>query len=196
MIKTKHRKTGKTLYLLYPGEHFATREDCVIGTITGSCVAVCLYDTLRQIGGMGHFIVPGTIGTEAIYKNDMAYHGINSMELIIGEIVKQGGDRKNLRAKIFGAAFINDIETRLHGVSLNVMKFLHEYFTLEKIPVESDDLSGNHRRKIYFYPTTGKAFRKLLNNNNDSSEFIKLEREYIDSAFMNKNTFGKVVLFE
>lgn len=196
MIKTHLDRFGKTLYLLYPGEYYATGEDCVLGTITGSCVAVCLYDSLRRIGGMGHFIVPGAIGTEGIFRNEIASHGITSMEYIMGEIVKLGGNRKHLKAKIFGAAYINDVETRLYGISLNVMKFLNEYFTIEKIPVESDDLSGNYRRKIYFYPTTGKAYRKLLTNNEDSSEFIKLEKEYIENTFLNKDKFGKVILFE
>lgn len=184
------------MYILYPGDYFATEEDCVLGTVTGSCVAVCLYDSVRRIGGMGHFIVPGAMGTEGIYRDQIASHGVTSMEYITGEIVKLGGDRKYLRAKIFGASYLQDYESKIHGVSLGTMRFMHEYFTLEKIPVEVDDLGGNARRKLYFIPTTGRVFRKVLRHNEGTSEFIRLECEYIQRSFEERGTYGKVILFE
>ena len=196
MIKSTSKQFGKVLYILYPGDYFATRDDCILGTVTGSCVAVCLYDSVRRIGGMGHFIVPGAVGTEGIYRDQIASHGITSMEYIIGEIVKLGGDRKYLRAKIFGASYLQDDESKIHGVSLGTMRFMHEYFTVEKIPVEVDDLGGNARRKLYFIPTTGRVFRKVLRHNEESSEFVRLEREYIERAFEKRGTYGKVILFE
>ena len=196
MIKKKNNGFGKLLYILYPGEYYASNEDCILGTVTGSCVVICLYDTLRKIGGLRHFVVPGSIGTGGIFNGDIASQGIASMEYLFGEIVKLGGDRKYLKAKILGASYINDVHNKLYGISLSVMKFLHEYFTYEKIPVEQDDIGGDFRRKIYFHPRTGKVFRKKLKNNEESSEFIKMEKEYIDSVFNNKGKYGKVVIFD
>ena len=51
---------------------------------------------------MGHFIIPGMIGTEGIISSEIAEHGVVNLEYIMGEIVKLGGDRKDLRAKLFG----------------------------------------------------------------------------------------------
>jgi chemotaxis protein CheD len=195
MIKNNTSKFGKPLYILYPGDYFATLDDCVLGTVVGSCVAVCLYDTERGIGGMGHFIVPGAIGTEGIIVDEIARSGITSMEFLLGEIVKLGGDRRYLRAKIFGAGYLGG-KGKMKNIADGNIRFIYEYFTLEKIIVDRSDLGEDFRRRIYFSPKDGVVYRQILKNNEDSSEFVKLEKEYIDTVFRNKKRTGRVVLFE
>ena len=196
MIKTTDNKFNKCLYVLYPGDYFATKEDCILGTVAGSCMVLCLYDPLRGIGGMGHFIVPGAVGTEGIVVDDIASLGVTSIEYLMGEIVKLGGDRKYLKAKIFGAGYQGMDLKKTHELSESNIRFIHEYFTIEKIHVERSDLGGDFRRKIYFSLKDGIVYRQILKNNEDSSEFIKLEKEYIDSQFREKKRTGRVVLFE
>lgn len=195
MIRSDKNMLGKPMYILSPGDYFATKEDCVLGTVIGSCLAVCLYDEIKKIGGIGHFIVPGAIGTEGIIASDIAQHGIVSLEFLLGELVKIGSDRKCMKAKIFGAGYTKNLNVTGSVISSNIM-FIHEYFSMEKIHVERNDLGGDFRRKLYFYPITGKIFRKILQNNEESSEFIAMEKEYIDATFKNKGKYGKVILFE
>ncbi len=196
MIKANNSRLGKCLYTLYPGDYFATREDCVLGTVTGMTVCVCVYDDGMRIGGMGHFIVPGMMGTEGIVADEIAAQGITSMEYLIGEIVKLGGDRKYLKAKLFGAGYLKTGASRADGLALSNIRFLNEYFAFEKIKVEKEDLGGQYRRQVLFHPGNGNAFRRFQRRNEDSSEFIKLEQEYIDNLFRNKQRYGKVYLFE
>lgn len=195
MIKSDSSKFGKPLYVLYPGDYFATQDDVVLGTVTGSCVAVCLYDTSRNIGGMGHFIVPGALGTEGIIKDDIARRGVLHMEYLMGEIVKLGGDRRFLRAKIFGAGYMDGRNRDKSTIDSNI-RFIHEYFTLENILVERTDLGGDFRRRLYFSTRDGVVYRQILQNNEEYSEFVKLEQEYIDTEFRDKKRTGRIVLFE
>lgn len=194
MIKIESSRYGMPLYVIYPGEHFFTSERCVLNTITGSCLVVCLYDKERRMGGIGHFIVPGTIGTEGIYADEIAEHGIYNIELIVAEYVKKGGDRRCLKAKIFGSGYIAG--STLGGVVKSNIWFIHEYLKKESILIESDDLGGNYRRYIIFEPFSGKVYRKILKNNDENSEFIKLEKEYIDLSFRKKDIKTNYVLFE
>ncbi len=196
MLRSSKKTMGRPLYILSPGDYYATDENAVLGTVTGSSVVVCLHDTLRGIGAMRHIVVPGSIGTEGIIANDLARYTINSMELLFGELVKLGGERKRLTGKIFGASYLNDVDSRLHGISISTVKFLHEYFSYEKIPVMTEDLGGRVRRKIFFIVRTGQVYRKLLHRNEESSEFIRMEKEFIEAAFRDKNTSGRVILFE
>jgi len=184
------------MYTLFPGDHFATREDCILATVTGMTVCVCVYDDGMKIGGMGHFIVPGMMGTEGIVADEIAAQGITSMEYLIGEIVKLGGDRKYLKAKLFGAGYLKAASDQMEGVALSNIRFLNEYFALEKIKVEKEDLGGQYRRQVIFNPGNGVAFRRFQRRNEDSSEFIRLEQEYIDNVFRNKQRYGKVYIFE
>lgn len=194
MIKSDSSKFDRPLYILYPGDFFASKENCVLGTVTGSCLSVCLYDAARGLGGMGLFVVPGAMGTEGIITDEIARVGVLNMEYLMGEIVKLGGDRRYLKAKIFGAGYIDGgTSTEL---SQNNIRFIHEYFNFEKISIERSDLGGEFRRRLYFTPKEGSVYRQILKNNEESSEFVALEKEYIDSEFRNTERKGKVLLFE
>jgi chemotaxis protein CheD len=196
MITSESSRFGRRLYILYPGEYIAVKEDCVLASIVGATVVVCVYDPERRIGGMGQFIVPGTIGTHGIIADDIAKHGIQSMELLMAEIVKKGGDRKFLKAKLFGAGYIKEGIPDMGGVQGSNIRFLREYFTMERIEVLREDLGGDSRRKIYFYPNSGKVLRRFQRRNEDSSEFRVLEKEYVESVFRNRERTGKLILFE
>lgn len=43
---------------LHPGKVFASATPHVIAAITGSCVAMYLFDPITGIGGMNHFAIP------------------------------------------------------------------------------------------------------------------------------------------
>lgn len=195
MIKQENNKLGLPTYVLFPGEQFVTSENCFLSTITGLCIVVCLYDSRLRLGGMGHFVVPGTLGTEGVIRDEVAEHGIYSLELLMADIVKAGGDRKELTAKIFGTGHLKDSHMSEEIISSNI-KFIHDYFKLENIKVEKEDLGGDFRRKIMFKPKTGEAFRKKLKHNEVGSEFIELERQYINEIFENKEIKTNVTLFE
>ncbi len=196
MIKTESNLFGQTLYLLYPGDYMAVTENCIMTSVSGATVIVCLYDLNRGIGGMGHFIVPGKIGTDGIIASDIAGYGIQSMELLITEIVKKGGDRKYLKAKLFGAGYIKENIPDTRSVQESNINFLHEYFAMENIQIVKEDLGGNFRRQIYFFPLQGKVLRRFQKRKEDSSEFRIMEKEYIDNIFRNREQSGRVIIFK
>ena len=49
-----HRQGVKLL----PNEFYTTKEDMVLVTVLGSCVAACIQDRTAGIGGMNHFMLP------------------------------------------------------------------------------------------------------------------------------------------
>jgi len=182
------------LHVLKPGEFFATSSDRIIGTVTGSSVVVCLYDMDKGIGGMCHFIVPGTIGTEGIVADEIARHGVASMEYLLGDIVKLGGDRKRLKAKLYGSSAAGGGDQRLDDIAKGNLQFVEQYFNLEKIAVEDKDLGGSDRKKIVFEPKTGTV-RKESISGDDAALFMRLEAEYIESVFKEKGKTGDVRIF-
>ena len=51
--------TPETRIYVAQGEHaIAQGPGVVISTLLGSCVAVCLWDPILQLGGMNHFLLP------------------------------------------------------------------------------------------------------------------------------------------
>jgi len=50
---------------LQPGHLVIATEPMQVTTILGSCVAVCLFDTTKRIGGINHFMLPFASGRSA-----------------------------------------------------------------------------------------------------------------------------------
>jgi len=196
MLKSANNETGKTIFLIYPGEYYATTDDIYLSTIVGSCLAVCLFDSSRKIGGMVNFVVPGGTNTRFIDHSEISRIGVLNMEYLIGEMVKLGGNRKKMIAKIFGAAFLSDEPSATKELSHDNLNFVSRYFDSEKIILGSTDLGGEFRRKLYYSPLDGKVFRKKLLNNDEVSEFSILEEEYIQKEFRERDRSGSIFMFD
>ncbi|HEY1072308.1 chemotaxis protein CheD, partial [Brevundimonas sp.] len=88
------------------GEHYVTSDpDVVLSTVLGSCVAMCLRDPVAGVGGMNHFLLPegAGAGTDAGRR-----YGAYAMELLINDVLKAGGRRDRLQAKLFGGGRMFD----------------------------------------------------------------------------------------
>ncbi|MCX8123259.1 MAG: hypothetical protein N3F66_03735 [Spirochaetes bacterium] len=187
MIHVIDATLKKPVNILVPGEYHAA-ADLILSTIVGSCFVVCLHDPIKKIGGMGHCLLP-VLSALQMKKDEIYSYNINFMEHIIGEMVKLGADRKNFVVKVFGGI----------GTSYNqkyTTDFITEYCNNENMSLEAIDIGGNYRRKIYFFCDTGKVHRYLVEANDTISEFIKMEKEFIDKVLNDKVQYGNVILFE
>ena len=142
---------AKRVHIIQGEYKIANDPDVVITTILGSCVAACLRDPVAGIGGMNHFLLPGTGGVSG---GDATRYGVHLMELLINGLLKQGARRDRLEAKIFGgaktiASFSNVGEQN----ALFAMQFLKD----EGIPVVGSSTGGDHGRKLEFWPVSGRA---------------------------------------
>lgn len=140
-----------------PGEYFVHDEDLLIMTTLGSCIAACLWDRERRIGGMNHFMLPDTGGGAA----DSGRYGSYAMELLINELLKRGASRAALEAKVFGGGAVISGMNALNVGERNT-RFVMDYLKTERIPVVSKDVLDVHPRKVCFFPASGKAMVKRL----------------------------------
>ena len=139
---------------LMPGEFFVhDADDLLLTTVLGSCVAACLVDRARGLGGMNHFMLPdgGSAGR----------FGAFAMELLINEMMKRGARRERLEAKIFGGGQVMRTFTTINVGEQNV-RFIDQFLQAERIPVVSRDVQGPHPRKVCRFPGSGRALVKKL----------------------------------
>ncbi|EWH10054.1 chemoreceptor glutamine deamidase CheD [Catenovulum agarivorans DS-2] len=158
--KSRHIVVAKIL----PGELYVTRENELVSTVLGSCISACIWDEKLGIGGMNHFMLPvqGQHHMPDDWTNEMSYscrYGHWAMEFLINEIIKNGGIRSNLLAKVFGGG---KIVAHMSDVGLGNIDFIRHYLRNEEIPVVSHDVGGPWPRKILFHPNSGVAKVKRL----------------------------------
>jgi chemotaxis protein CheD len=155
-LEIKKTGTPKKETSIHIGEYHASKVPTIIYTLLGSCVAVCLYDRKKRIGGMNHILLPGNASMDKY--NDCARYGINAMELLIAKMVKLGGEKRHFASKVFGGANLLPSIPYERCVGKKNVFFVLNFLTKASIPVLSQDVGGNDSRKIFFHTDTGDVF--------------------------------------
>mgnify|MGYP004445647957 CR=1 FL=1 len=147
---------------ILPGQLYVScSDDEVISTTLGSCVAACIRDRIKGIGGVNHFMLPWTENAPSeTWKGMATRYGIFAMESLINEILKAGGERCNLEMKVCGGARI------INGISNDIGRknsdFILSFAQTEGIPLIAYDLGDIHPRKLMYYPSTGQMYVKRI----------------------------------
>ena len=152
----RNPRDGRWHVQLTLGDTYVTSNgDEVITTILGSCIAACIRDPVSGVGGMNHFLLPHSHGND----REARCYGINAMELLINEILKRGGDKGSLEAKLFGGA---NVVSALSDVGSRNAAFARQFLADEGITIVGGDVGGNVARKIQYVPVTGKARQAVV----------------------------------
>jgi len=149
--KFRNPRDGFLHVQLTLGDTYVTSSpEEVLTTILGSCVATCIRDPESGVGGMNHFLLPdGNTG-----DRQARCYGVNAMELLINDILKHGGDRNRLEAKLFGGA---NVVSALRNVGTRNCTFARQFLDDEGIPIVGGDLGGDAARRIQYMPASGRA---------------------------------------
>ncbi|MDQ5908214.1 MAG: chemotaxis protein CheD [Pseudomonadota bacterium] len=87
---------------LLPGELCCDRQTKFLGTVLGSCIAVCLWDWRLRFGGMNHFILPNCPP-----EGDYSFRfGDIAVPELIRCMLKLGSHLGSIQAKLFGGACV------------------------------------------------------------------------------------------
>ncbi len=151
----KHLPSDLDLFVIHPGEFYCSSKPLIIQTLLGSCVSACLYDRENSVAGMNHFLLAAPRYPKAhppLLLCEAGRYGINSMELLINDMMKKGAIRSQIRAKVFGGAAVLDFDEKddFFKISDINQKFIIEFLKTEKIFLDAVDLGGNRGRIIYF----------------------------------------------
>lgn len=147
-------RIGMPVITVLPGEHRVLSDQSnALMTLLGSCVAACIRDPHRAIGGLNHFLLPHDRGGAA---GGSARYGVYAMEVLINEILRGGSLREDLEAKVFGGG--NVMKSRaVETVGDRNAAFVRRFLQNEGIRVVSEDLGGLHARRVIYVPHTGRA---------------------------------------
>lgn len=126
----------------------------VLTTVLGSCIAVCMFDTVRRIGGLNHFLLPNREGG----GGSSVRYGAYAMELLINGLLRKGAERARLQAKVFGGA---SMIGNLRDIGASNAVFARQFLLDEGIPCVADSVGGTAARRIRFWPTDGRV-RQLM----------------------------------
>ena len=168
-----------------PGHaHASADPGVVISTLLGSCVAACLFDPVRGVGGLNHFLLPD--GEETML------YGTHAMEVLVNDILRLGGRRGSLQAKAFGGAQMKRGSSVL-GIGRRNADFIRLYLANEQIPLLAEDLGGGTARRVWFHPTSGRAWVEALAA--QDTQPLALEGRHYPEGITEASVAGDIEIF-
>jgi chemotaxis protein CheD len=152
------RLAGIPSHYLYPCMVFAHREEHLVSTVLGSCVAVCLWDGIMGMGGINHYML-------ALWNGDglpTPKYGNIAIEKLIRAMLDRGCTRERLVAKLFGGANVIGQGPGQFSVGERNILLARELLEREGIPITASDVGGDCGRKVIYNTRTGTVLVSRL----------------------------------
>ncbi len=137
-------------YFLYPSALIVPEQETLVTTLLGSCVSICLYDPVRMVGGINHFMLPVWKGPELPTDK----YGDIAFGHLLKRMINQGAEIHQLKAKIFGGANQQDSHSRVGIKNIQQAKLS---LAQNGIEIIAESTGGTLGRKIIFDTSTGQV---------------------------------------
>lgn len=177
-------KYGKAIKIIHPGELYVSDQDEIIGTLLGSCIAVCLLDRDAGVAGMNHFMLPGKIANQDIFSDRSARYGITAINELMHAMEKLGARRQNLVAKVFGGGHVLEGKhyesTTIPADNIRLARVMLE---IEDVPITTSDVGENYTRKLLMEVKSGKVYLKKTTRKDVFDKIVLRELEYAHRSF-------------
>lgn len=121
-----------------------------LSTLLGSCVAMCLHDPIARIGGMNHFLLPGSDPK----SGGCVKYGLHAMEELINALLKAGSERHRLQASLYGGA---NVVPGLTEIGAQNARFARQFVKDEGFALVASCMGGKMGRRVRFNPTSGRG---------------------------------------
>ena len=143
-------------HYLYPSALFTEKDRYMVDTILGSCVAVCLFDNVKKIGGINHYMLPLWNGNGLASPK----FGNIATEKLIEKMLKNGASLNTMVAKVFGGA--NQMESSMNIGERNI-EIAKEVLNQHGVKIIAENTGGAIGRKLRYNTSNGQVMMKFLN---------------------------------
>ncbi|MFP4347348.1 MAG: chemotaxis protein CheD [Thermodesulfobacteriota bacterium] len=151
MANTHTKEPVPINYFLEPGYIFLATKPTVISGVLGSCVAVCIYDRKRRIGGMNHFQLPFT---KEKHLATARYGNVATLTLV-RMMTDHGSKPRHLEAQIIGGAYNPGISGK--NIGRENIQVARKLLARKRIRIVSEDVGGEKGRKVVFNTHTNEV---------------------------------------
>jgi len=183
MYERHSLKYNKSIKIIHPGEFFASNEDELIGTLLGSCVALCLHDGKNGVAGMNHFMLPGRISSSDIFSDRSARYGITAVNKLLAAVQNFGAVKANLTAKIFGGGHVLDFMGNSGSIPMDNIRVARVMMEMEDIEIVTSDVGDNFTRKLMMDVRSGKVYLKKSTKVEVFENIMQREQEFVQRRF-------------
>lgn len=145
MVERRNNQNFTNGTLIKPGTIIVTDELCVLYSILGSGISVCIWDERSCVAGMNYYVEPSVFEK----SKTTARFGNVSMVTLVNSIQQIAPEGK-FEAHIFGGASNGSSDIAEQNIAI-----ARKVLSARNIPVVSEDVGGKKGRKIAFDTSSG-----------------------------------------
>ncbi|UOE78084.1 chemotaxis protein CheD [Parageobacillus thermoglucosidasius] len=122
----------------------------------GSCVGVVIFDHVKEVAGLAHVMLPDSSMARSETIN-VAKYADTAVEALIRLVVRAGGRKEMLKAKMAGGAQMfsfSSKSTDAMRIGERNVEALRQQLNRFRIPIVAEDVGGSSGRTIEFNPKT------------------------------------------
>jgi chemotaxis protein CheD len=131
----------------------------------GSCVGVVVYDHAREVAGLAHVMLPDSTLAKSDQLN-VAKYADTAVEELVERVVKVGGRKNALKAKLAGGAQMfqfSAANSDIMRIGPRNVEAVKQQLRRLNIPIVAEDVGGSSGRTIEFNPKTGLLSIRTVN---------------------------------
>lgn len=144
--------------------NIAKNGDILVTYALGSCVGICIFDSVRKIAGLSHIMLPASAGFSPTGNQIYKFADLAIPALI--EMMEANGAKKIcMKAKIAGGAkmFANVNNSALANIGERNVVAVKETLQRLHIPIVVEDTGKDYGRTQYFSSVDGSMTIKSVN---------------------------------
>lgn len=130
------------------------KPDVLVTYALGSCVGICLMDTIAGVGGMSHIMLPDSTQAVNGAATPMRFAD-TAIPMLVHEMTLMGANRSRLTAKIAGGAVMFSTASDRFNIGERNVSAVKDVLRHEGIPVIAQDTGLDYGRTVFFYTDTG-----------------------------------------
>lgn len=151
MSFTKQSQPADSVDIPMGGLALVTADKPILQTFVGSCVAVCIYDSVAKIAAMAHVMLPKNNTQNQNPQPEGKFADV-ALKIMLERLIASGAKPGRLKAKMAGGAnvFQNEGKSNMFNIGVRNVEIIKTTLAENKIPIISEDVGSKHGRWVIF----------------------------------------------
>lgn len=149
-------------FYLFPGKFAAFKDETIISTLLGSCVAVALHDPVTRIGGLNHYLLPELLSNELPNSR----YGTAAIEMLFAEMLRLGASMERIQAKIYGGGNVIALTNFGDGIGRRNIEIAETLLRQKGVRIVERNVGGESGRTIKLNTATFEVQHHFSSSDN------------------------------
>ncbi len=165
----------KTIHVTAGSFVIDCKQPLILEAFLSSCVGVALYDTEKDIGGLGHFLLPDPVTINS--STDLKKYASTGLPLLLEELKALGASPSKMKAAIAGGAFTGTISQQDFNLDIGgrTAGVVRDILAQNNVPLVNSETGGFFSSRMSFNMLTWDVGVTFFNDRTDKCGLVEID---------------------